>query len=285
MGAALLPRVTVHQAAGLADACLCTTSASAHARAGAAAQESLQEGCQKVDEIVESFGDVGLKDRSMVWNTDLVEVRALVPPAWRCYRAHLTRMAAFRVVCQGKLPVLRAVTERRGRARDADALQAGDAERSRAGAPCRAGDRRTGGPPTAVTRAARAQAMELENLLINGAVTIYSAAQRKESRGAHSREDFPDRDDKNWMKHTLAYYDIHAPGKARVTLRAGAPASARSLPAPKRAPCFQAAGRLMGTRRARRRRSRSTSGRCTTTRCTRRRWTPSSPSRGCTRAP
>ena len=56
--------------------------------------------------------------------------------------------------------------------------------------------------------------MELENLLINGAATIYSAEQRKESRGAHSREDFPDRDDENWMKHTLAYYDIRTPGKA-----------------------------------------------------------------------
>ena len=40
------------------------------------AQESLKEGCTKVDEIVESFSDVGLKDRSMVWNTDLVEVCA-----------------------------------------------------------------------------------------------------------------------------------------------------------------------------------------------------------------
>ena len=56
--------------------------------------------------------------------------------------------------------------------------------------------------------------MELENLLINGAATIYSAEQRQESRGAHSREDFPDRDDEKWMKHTLAYYDIRAPGKA-----------------------------------------------------------------------
>ena len=38
-------------------------------------QETLEEGCKKIDEIVESFGDVGLRDRSMVWNTDLVEVR------------------------------------------------------------------------------------------------------------------------------------------------------------------------------------------------------------------
>jgi succinate dehydrogenase/fumarate reductase flavoprotein subunit len=41
-------------------------------------QETLAEGAQKVDAIVESLNDVGLKDRSMIWNTDLVEVR-------RCY--------------------------------------------------------------------------------------------------------------------------------------------------------------------------------------------------------
>ena len=57
------------------------------------------------------------------------------------------------------------------------------------------------------------QAMELENLLINGAVTIHSAEQRKESRGAHAREDFATRDDKNWMKHTVGYFDYKAPGK------------------------------------------------------------------------
>ncbi len=42
------------------------------------AQESLQDGCKKVDDIVESFQDVGLKDRSMIWNTDLVEVHKLM---------------------------------------------------------------------------------------------------------------------------------------------------------------------------------------------------------------
>lgn len=38
-------------------------------------QETLEEGCEKIDGIVESFSNVGLRDRSMVWNTDLVEVR------------------------------------------------------------------------------------------------------------------------------------------------------------------------------------------------------------------
>ena len=59
------------------------------------------------------------------------------------------------------------------------------------------------------------QAFELENLLTNAAITIHSAEQRKESRGAHAREDFPDRDDKSWMKHTVGFYDPEAKGKVR----------------------------------------------------------------------
>ena len=37
-------------------------------------QESLEQGCKNVDDVVASFSDVGIKDRSMVWNTDLIEV-------------------------------------------------------------------------------------------------------------------------------------------------------------------------------------------------------------------
>jgi len=84
---------------------------------------SLQEGCAKMDKVFASFDDVRVSDRSLVWNSDLIET------------------------------------------------------------------------------------LELQNLLYNAVSTINSAEQRHESRGAHAREDFPDRDDVNWMKHTLVGVD------------------------------------------------------------------------------
>jgi succinate dehydrogenase / fumarate reductase flavoprotein subunit len=61
------------------------------------------------------------------------------------------------------------------------------------------------------------ETLEFDNLIAQAVVTMHSAANRTESRGAHAREDHPDRDDKNWMKHTLAWLDHK--GKVKIDYR------------------------------------------------------------------
>jgi len=51
------------------------------------------------------------------------------------------------------------------------------------------------------------EALELENLMVQAKMTMFAAENRKESRGAHARDDFSERDDETWMKHTLTYLD------------------------------------------------------------------------------
>ncbi|MDB5496539.1 MAG: succinate dehydrogenase flavoprotein subunit [Phenylobacterium sp.] len=62
------------------------------------------------------------------------------------------------------------------------------------------------------------ETLELDSLIGQAVVTVAGAVNRTESRGAHAREDFPDRNDKTWMKHTLTWFD-DASGKVKIDYR------------------------------------------------------------------
>jgi succinate dehydrogenase / fumarate reductase flavoprotein subunit len=82
-----------------------------------------------------------------------------------------------------------------------------------------------------VFNTARIEALELDNMKEVAVATMFSAEARRESRGAHARDDFPERDDDNWLKHTLFFSDGHRLDYKPVRLK---PLTVDSFPPKKR---------------------------------------------------
>jgi succinate dehydrogenase / fumarate reductase flavoprotein subunit len=129
--------------------------------------------------------------------------RNLPKDAGEASRARLARLDAARSgerVAQVAADLRKTMQAHCGVFRFPDMLAAGVAKvqdiAARAGRVCI-------GDPSKVFNTARIEALELDNLVEAALATVVSAEARKESRGAQSRADFPERDDRNWMKHTL----------------------------------------------------------------------------------